>query len=64
METILERLETVWPEWEITEKIGEGSFGEVYKAVRQDLAGTSYAAIKAISIPKDKEEIEELKRKA
>ena len=23
---------SVWPEWKITEKIGEGSFGKVYKA--------------------------------
>ena len=25
---------SVWPEWKITEKIGEGSFGKVYKACR------------------------------
>ena len=23
---------SVWPEWKIIEKIGEGSFGKVYKA--------------------------------
>ena len=61
METILEKLKRVWPEWEIIEKIGEGAFGEVFRAVRNDLAGTTYAAIKAICIPKDEDEIEELK---
>ena len=25
---------SVWPEWKIIEKIGEGSFGKVYKAQR------------------------------
>ena len=25
---------SVWPEWELIEKIGEGSFGKVYKAKR------------------------------
>ena len=56
-----EKLKTIWPDWEIVEKIGEGSFGAVFKAVRRDLAGTSYAAIKAICIPKDEDEVEELK---
>lgn len=61
MNLLLGKLNQTWPEWEIVEKIGEGSFGEVYKAVRHDFAGTTYAAIKAICIPKDEEEIEELK---
>ena len=61
MDQLLEKLKRIWPDWEIVEKIGEGSFGEVYKAVRHDLAGTTYAAIKTICIPKDEEEVEELK---
>lgn len=27
---------SVWPEWELIEKIGEGSFGKVYKAKRTE----------------------------
>ena len=27
---------SVWPEWKIIEKIGEGSFGKVYKAQRTE----------------------------
>ena len=27
---------SAWPEWKIIEKIGEGSFGKVYKAQRTE----------------------------
>ena len=27
---------SAWPEWKIVEKIGEGSFGQVYKAQRTE----------------------------
>lgn len=42
---------SVWPEWKITEKIGEGSFGKVYKACRSEQGTTFYSAIKVITIP-------------
>ena len=32
---------SVWPEWKIVEKIGEGSFGKVYKACRTE-QGTTF----------------------
>ncbi|MBR6185534.1 MAG: ADP-ribosylglycohydrolase family protein [Clostridia bacterium] len=50
-----------WPDWELIGKIGAGSFGTVYKARRQDMAGTSYAAIKVSVIPRDSTEMEELR---
>ena len=31
---------SVWPEWELIEKIGEGSFGKVYKAKRTERGRT------------------------
>ena len=35
---------SVWPEWKIVEKIGEGSFGKVYKACRTEQGTTFYSA--------------------
>ena len=42
---------SAWPEWKITEKIGEGSFGKVYKAQRTERGKSFYSAIKIINIP-------------
>lgn len=48
---------SVWPEWKITEKIGEGSFGKVYKAQRTEQGTTFYSAIKVITIPANQGEL-------
>ena len=53
----------IWPAWTVTESLGKGAFAPVFKAVRQDLSGTSYAAIKIIRIPKDNEETEKLRKR-
>ncbi len=55
-------LKNVWPEWELEKEIGRGSFGVVYRAVRNDnFVGDRRAAIKIISIPADKSEIDSLR---
>ncbi|MBP3902182.1 MAG: serine/threonine protein kinase [Blautia sp.] len=46
-----------WPEWEIISKIGEGSYGCVYKAARSEQGNTFYSAIKVISVPGSREEL-------
>ncbi len=56
-----ESLARVWPEWEIEKVLGQGSFGVVYQAVRRDSNVESRAAIKIISIPANKSEIESLR---
>ena len=43
-----------WPEWKIVSKIGEGSFGRVYKAQRTEKGRSFYSAIKIITIPASK----------
>jgi len=43
-----------WQDWSITEKIGAGTFGSVYKAVRQEKEQTRVSAIKVIRIPDDR----------
>ena len=48
---------SVWPEWKIVEKIGEGSFGQVYKACRTEQGTTFYSAIKVITIPSNQGEL-------
>lgn len=50
-------ISTVWPEWSVVEQIGSGSYGTVYKAVRQEHGIESFAAIKVISIPQTSSEI-------
>ena len=41
----------VWPDWELTERIGGGANGVVYKAVRREYGVEVYSAIKIITIP-------------
>jgi len=53
----IEKLNLVWPEWTVTEQLGEGTFGKVYKAVRDQHGVISTAAIKVISIPQNEAEV-------
>ncbi len=57
----IERLREIWPEWSVQEQIGEGSFGKVYRAVHIEQGVSAYAAIKVISIPQSKSEIDSLR---
>lgn len=47
-----------WGAWELTELLGEGSFGRVYKAQRQLFGKTNYSAIKVIKIPQNESQID------
>lgn len=51
----------LWPEWEVESVIGSGAYGDVYKIRRQDIGGVYYAALKVISIPRDEDEINQLR---
>ena len=51
----------LWGEWEAEKKLGEGSFGAVWKVKRNAIGGrVFYAAVKHISIPKDESETDRL----
>ena len=52
---------SVWPEWKIVEKIGEGSFGKVYKACRSEQGKTFYSAIKVVTIPSNSGELDSVR---
>ena len=53
-------LSRVWPELKAVEKIGEGSFGKVYKCEREEYGIKSVCAVKVISIPQSKAELDSM----
>lgn len=59
--THLEVIQRVWSEWTVTEKIGEGSFGQVFKAEKESFGIRQESAIKVIRIPSDEAELEKVK---
>ena len=56
----IERIKEFWPEWEIENILGEGSYGKVYKAVKRDKSFSSYSAIKLLSVPSSTAEFDAL----
>ena len=54
-------LDSIWPEWKLSRKLGSGSYGTVYEAIRTDSQIESKAAIKIISIPQSETELESLR---
>ncbi len=52
---------SVWPEWQLVEKIGKALLGKVYKAQRTERGRTFYSAIKIISIPGNKGELDSVR---
>ena len=55
--THLEVIQRVWSDWIIHEKLGEGSFGQVFRARKERFGVTQEAAIKVVRIPGDDEEL-------
>ena len=51
-----------WPDWIIEDKIGEGAFGSVYRAVRKESGAVFYSAIKVITIPPNDYELVSLRQ--
>jgi len=49
----IEQLSTIWPEWNVVEQIGSGSYGKVYKVERREHGIVNRAAVKVITIPKN-----------
>lgn len=59
--TNLEVIQKVWPDWKVTEKIGEGSFGQVFKAEKESFGIKQESAIKVVRIPGDEAELEKVR---
>ena len=57
-----QNIKSVWDEWELGELLGEGSYGQVYKAVKKDHNVEMFSAIKIITIPKSPSELKSLRQ--
>lgn len=57
----IRKYEPLWGNWRVIELIGEGSYGRVYRVVRQD-GGSYESAVKLISIPRSDADIHEARR--
>ena len=55
----IKQFEPLWDVWKTEALIGEGSYGKVYRAVREEFGRKYYAAIKHISIPTSESQITE-----
>ena len=55
--THLDILKKIWSDWSIIEKLGEGSFGQVFRARKERFGVTQEAAIKVVRIPGDDVEL-------
>ena len=57
MDTEYSKYEPIFGAWKIRNLIGEGSYGKVYEIEREDFGVTYKAALKAITIPRNKSDI-------
>lgn len=54
----IKKYEPLWGSWYVDENpLGEGSFGKVYKVHKEEFGRQYYAAVKMISLPQSKEDL-------
>ena len=56
------RLPLAWQDWTLTERVGKGSFGTVYRACRETGEHQQISAIKIVHVPSDESEAEAVLR--
>ena len=56
------KLPQAWQDWHITEEIGEGAYGRVYRAEKENGGVTAVSAIKVIQVPSERSELLSLRR--
>ena len=59
-EKSLHKLEPFWNSWYIDGVIGEGSYGSVYRIVREEFGQKYFSALKIISTPKNQNELKQV----
>ena len=57
----MDNIQILFDDWEIKNKIGSGAFGTVYRIERKEFGVTYTAALKAISIPSNDDELQRLR---
>lgn len=57
----ISRISEFWPGWSVTDVLGEGAYGKVYKAVKSEGGFDTYSAIKVVSIPANSSELKSLR---
>ena len=55
----LTALQPFWGSWVLDSFIGEGSYGKVFRIRREEMEKTTYAALKWITLPKNRSELDE-----
>lgn len=58
-EKLLRDMQPFWNSWYIDGVIGEGSYGSVYRIVREEFGQKYYSALKIISTPKNRSELKQ-----
>ena len=56
------KLPAAWQDWQITEEIGEGAYGRVYRAEKENGGVKAVSAIKMIQVPSERSEFLSLRR--
>jgi len=56
----MEDIYGIWPEWNVVQKIGQGSFGSVYEIERNDFGNVMHSALKVLSVPQNPGDVEAL----
>lgn len=56
------KLPAAWQDWQITEEIGEGAYGRVYRAEKENGGVKAVSAIKVIQVPSERSELLSLRR--
>ena len=56
------KLPQAWQDWRITEELGEGAYGRVYRAEKENGGVTAVSAIKVIQVPSERSELLSLRR--
>ena len=54
-------IQSVWPDWQVKEILGKGSYGTVFRAVKEKFGVGKESAIKVVHIPTDDNQIEQVR---